>query len=248
MPEWFHRFFTGLYGQVLAHQFDEKRSLEDARTVKRLVRARKGQKVLDVPCGIGRLTIPLARMGLEMTGVDFTASFIRKARRLTRKEGLEVRYIVRDMREIEFNDEFDAALNFFTSIGYASDADDLEFCRRVFRALKPGGRFLIESMNKSWLLSHFRPEKSDGTIGGVRIVEWSRWDARAGRVRSSWTFRRGRRHERHQLSLRVFNGADMRKLLRRAGFREVTLYGRPPVGPLSRHSRRLIGVARRPRR
>ncbi len=247
MPEWSDRFFNGLYGDVLAHQFAEGDSLWQARIVKKLLRARKGQRVLDIPCGMGRLTIPLARMRLDMTGVDLTASFIRRARRLTRKEGLEVRYIVKDMREIDFDGEFDAALNFFTSIGYASDADDLKFCRRVLRALKPGGRFLVETMNKSWLLSHFRTEKREQTIGGVRIVERARWDARAGRVRSNWTFRKGRRSERHQLSLRVFKGADMRKLLRTAGFRDIRLYGRHPGERFSRHARRLIAVARRPR-
>ena len=244
--EWVDRFFTGLYGQVLAHQFDEKRSLAQARLVKRLLRARTGQEVLDVPCGQGRLTIPLARMGLRMTGVDLTASFIRKARRLTRKAALRARYDVKDMREIDFDGEFDAALNFFTSIGYASDADDLEFCRRVYRALKPGGRFLVETMNKSWLLSHYRTWKRDVTMGGVRVVEWGHWDARTGRNHSTWVFQRGRRRERHHLVLRLFDGADIRKLLREAGFRDIRLYGHPPVGRLSRHSRRLIAVGVRP--
>ena len=247
MAEWADRFFKGLYAQVLAHQFNEKRSVEQARTVKRLLRARKGQKVLDVPCGQGRLTIPLARMGLQMTGVDLTPGFIRKARRLARKERADVRFLVRDMRRIDFDGEFDAAFNWFTSIGYSSYAADLEFCRRVYRALKPGGRFLVETMNKSWLLSHFRTEKRDQTIGGVRIIEWGQWDARTGRIHSTWTFQKGRRRERHRLSIRQFNGADMRRLLREAGFREVMLYGHPPVGRFTRHSRRLIAVARRPR-
>jgi len=248
MPEWFHRFFTGLYGDVLSGQFDPVRSLEQARMVKKLLRARKGQKVLDVPCGQGRLTIPLARMGLDMTGVDLTASFIRRARRRTRKEKLDVRYLVGDMRAIDFEDEFDAALNFFTSIGYASDTDDLEFCRRVFRALRAGGRFLVETMNKSWLLSHYRTGKHVRTIGGVTITEWGHWDARTSRNHSTWVFQKGRQRERHHLVLRLFNGADMRRLLGAAGFRDIVLLGHPPLAGFTRHSKRLIAVGTKPKK
>ena len=246
--QWFHRFFAGLYGDVLAEQFDPSRSVKQAGMVKRLLRVRKGQKVLDVPCGQGRLTIPLARMGLQMTGVDLTAGFIGKARRLTRREGLDARYIVKDMRVIGFDSEFDAALNFFTSIGYASDADDEEFCRRVYRALKPGGRFLVETINKSWILNHYRTEKRIVTIGGVRVTELGHWDARTSRNHSTWVFEKGRRRERHHLVLRLFDGADMRRLLRAAGFRDIRLYGYPPLARLTRHSKRLIAIGTKPKR
>jgi len=243
MPDWTNRFFSGLYAEVLDQQFDPARSLREARLVKRLLRARRGQKVLDVPCGMGRLTIPLARMGLDMTGVDITPRFIRKAGRLSRREGLDVRYLVEDMRRIDF----DGAFNWFTSIGYDSDADDLEFCRRVFRALKPGGRFLIETLNKSWVLAHQRKDAVERTIGGVRIIDRGKWDARAGRIRAQWTFIEGRKRERHTMLLRQFNGTDIRRLLREAGFRETTLFGNPPLGRFTRHSRRLLALARRPR-
>ena len=46
--------------------------------------------------------------------------------------------------------------------------------------------------------------------------------------------------------MRIYNGAEMRAMLREAGFREVRLFGYPPLGRFSRHSRRLLGVARRP--
>ena len=245
MAEWFERFFKGLYVNVLLNTFDERASRAQAVIVKRLLGLRKGRRALDVPCGMGRLTLPLARMGLEMTGVDLTAGFLRRARRRARREGVTVRYIQSDMRRISFDAEFDAVINWFGSFGYFSDADNLAFLRRVFEALRPGGRFLVESINKSWLIARFRAH-SVQTVGGVKITHDNRWDARAGRVRSVWRMQKGAVTERHRIVMRIFNGAEMRALLREAGFRDIRLHGYPPVGRFTRHSRRLIAVATRP--
>ncbi|MBM4039090.1 MAG: methyltransferase domain-containing protein [Planctomycetes bacterium] len=245
MGEWFTRFFDGLYARVLADTAGDPRASDEARMVKKLLRLRKGQSVLDVPCGKGRLTLPLARMGLTVTGVDFTAAYLRRARRAARQEGLDIRLVESDMRNIAFDAEFDAAFNWFGSFGYFSDADNLAFCQRILRALRPGGRFLIEGINKSWLLTHFR-EHDESLHGPIRIAVTNRWDAATNRVHSTWVFTDGRSLERHTIVMRIFNGGELRSLLSEAGFRDVRLYPRPPVGPFTRHSRRLIAVARRP--
>lgn len=244
--EWYQTFFPGLYARVLPATFSEAETLGQARLVKRLLRLRRGQRVLDIPSGQGRLTIPLAAMGLTMTGVDLTPSYIRRARRLAREAGVDVRFHARDMREIEFEEEFHAAFNWFSSFGYFSDAGNLLVCRRVLRALKPGGLFLIDVINKTWLLTHFI-DRQVQTIGGVHIRSQSEWNERTKRVTSCWTLSWGRVVEQCSFSLRLFDASAIRKLLHQAGFREIQLYGRPPTGRLTRHSRRLIAVGRRPR-
>jgi SAM-dependent methyltransferase len=244
---WFRTWFEGMYAKVLSKQFDEAATLRQVVLVKRLLRLRRGQRVLDVPCGTGRLTIPLGRQGLIMTGVDLAPSYIRRARRLARKEGLDIRFHHADMRRIDFDAEFDAAFNWFTSIGYFDRAGDLEFCRRVLRALRPGGRFLVETMNKTALLSHFEPS-GEKTVGNIHIATRTRWDGRSSRVHSTWTMKDGRRTERRTHSIRLYSGPELRSLLREAGFGEVRLYGNRPLGRLTRHARRLIAVAVRPER
>jgi SAM-dependent methyltransferase len=246
MSAWYEKFFDGLYGRVLSSQFEQAKSLEQARVIKRLLGVRRGQRVLDVPCGQGRITLPLARMGLVMTGVDRTGAYLAKAARLAWRGRLAVRFLQSDMRAIAFEREFDAALNWFGSFGYFSDADNLEFCRRTLAALKPGGRFLVEGMNKSWVLAHFRP-RQESRVGGVLVTQRSRLAPAEERIRTVWTLRRGRRAERHTVSMRVFTGTELREFLRAAGFGEVRLYG-PGGSRFTRHSRRLLAVATRPRR
>ncbi len=245
IESWHETFFDGLYGKVLAELFNEEQSKKEARLVKYLARIRKGQSALDVPCGQGRLTFPLSDMGLVMTGVDRTQSYIRKARRVARDRELNLRYECADMREIEFEEEFDAAFNWFGSFGYFSETDNMQFLRRVYFALKPGGRFLIEGLNKSWLLSNFKPHREE-EVAGISLTHRSRWDAKNNRIHDKWTMSRGDRQESHTITMRIYNGTEIRTILRNAGFADIQLCGYPALRRLNRHSPRWIAVANRP--
>ena len=62
--------------------------------------------------------------------------------------------------DLDIDGEFDAAFNWFGSFGFFSEEDNLRFLRRVFAVLKPGGRFLLEGMNKTWLLANFKAART----------------------------------------------------------------------------------------
>lgn len=242
--EWYETFFDGLYAQVLGGH-DESRTVAEARIIKRVLRLRKGQRVLDCPCGMGRITFALAGLGLDVTGADLTASYIRRARRRAKREGLDVPFVRCDMRELPFQRQFHAVVNWFTSFGYFDDAGNLVAAKAAFAALKPGGRFLIEMLNKSWLLPRFTP-KGDEQANGIRIVRRSQWDADGSRVLNTWKMSKGKRVETHHFSHCLYNATEMRSVLRAAGFRDIRFLGRPPLGRFTRHSRRMMAIGTRP--
>ena len=154
------------------------------------------------------------------------------------------------MRQIEFHEEFDAAFNWFTSFGYYSDEENLLCLKKMYKALKPGGGLLIETANISWLLEHFQAH-SEQAIGGMRIVHSRRYDARRGCISQTRTiFYRGRR-TRCSDRIRFYTATEMRRLLRKAGFTDVRIYGHNRLEELpnprfTRHSRRMMAVGRRP--
>ena len=119
-----------------------------------------------------------------------------------------------------------------------------DLIKAAFAALKPGGKLLIEVMNKSALLPRFTPAGED-EVGGVRVASRRRWDAKHSRILDTWTLSKGKRREQHPIRLRLYNGTEIRALLQAAGFRDIRLFGRPPLGRLTRHSRRLIAVGQR---
>jgi len=244
--EWYETFFSGLYGRVLGSDMHEGRAPEEAGLAKRLLKLRKGQRVLDCPCGLGRMARGLAGLGLDVTGTDLAATYVQRARRRAASDGLRIRFVRCDMRELPFDGEFDAVVNWFTSFGYFDDDGNLAAARAALRALKPGGKFLIETMNKSSLLARFNPGRRETVINGVTVVNRARWDAKGSRVRDPSKLSSGSKTQRTTISIRVYNAADMRSLLREAGFQDVKLFGRPPLGRFTKHSRRMIAVATRP--
>src|SRR5687767_4746920 len=95
---WFEPFFRGLYREVLPKTFDEAHTQADVRLITKLLALRRGKSVLDVPCGMGRISIPLAKRGFRVTGVDFMADYLAKGERDAKRASVKVRFVQSDMR------------------------------------------------------------------------------------------------------------------------------------------------------
>jgi SAM-dependent methyltransferase len=100
-----------------------------------LLAARAGERILDLGCGDGVLTAKLASLGCDMVGVDASAAQIAAARAL----GLDAR--VMDGEALQFEAEFDAVLS-NAALHWMRRPDAV--IAGVWRALKPGGRFVAE--------------------------------------------------------------------------------------------------------
>ncbi|MDD5629254.1 MAG: class I SAM-dependent methyltransferase, partial [Elusimicrobia bacterium] len=208
---------------------------------------RPGQAVLDLCCGPGRHSLLLARKGLRVTGLDFCEPYLRQARRRARRLRVRPRFVQGDMRAIPFRGEFDAAVNLYTSFGYfRRRGEDLAVLRGVRRALKPGGRLLMEMMHRPWLIRHFTQRDWTELDGGYLLEERELQDA-GRRVATRWVrvYPDGRSRER-RLDLRCYDRASLSGLLRRAGLVPVRFWGGCSGEPLRPDSQRLMVMARRP--
>ena len=114
-----------------------------------LLKLPQGAAILDIGCGPGRHSLELARRGYRPTGIDITSAFIEIATKEAHKEGLDARFKLGDARFLEFNQEFDAAICLCEgAFGLAGDeTDHRRVLQGVFKALKPGGRFVLTALN-----------------------------------------------------------------------------------------------------
>lgn len=210
-----------------------------AQRVRKLLRLRTGQCVLDVPCGRGRIAFELAKRGISVVGVDATRRFIDSARARFRRNGLPGEFVRGDMRRIDFEERFHAAYNWFGSFGYFSERENAEFLKRLARAVRPGGRVLVEQVNRECILRHFRAR---GESPGLRTRV--RWNSRSQRIEATWQYLTGHHWRQSRSSMRLYTPAQLSALFHSAGLaiEAICDWGGKPV---TRGSRRLIFVGRK---
>ena len=106
---------------------------------------RGGERVLDLACGFGRHAISLARRGFPVVGVDITEAYIGDARKAA-KDLPNARFLLSDIRDVRFCNEFDVVLNLADgAIGYLeNDTENLKIFDAISRALKSGGKHFMD--------------------------------------------------------------------------------------------------------
>lgn len=117
----------------------EEQTLTKVSFLIRELSLQSSMRILDLGCGRGAIANALARLGMEVVGADITHGFLEIARAEAACEGLKVQYVLRDMREISWDEEFDAVLLIFSTLGYFGGGDNLRILENIARALKYGG-------------------------------------------------------------------------------------------------------------
>ena len=179
----------------------------------------EGARVLDLCCGWGRHSIPLAERGFRVTGLDLSKYHIRLAKQAARRANVDIDWVNADMREIPGRARFDAVMNCFTSFGYLeTEAEDQRVLDGIRRALKPGGRLFIDMMNHDFLMRVFRESEFRELSDGAFMMERRDYDIQTGRMNVDWFYdpKDGERiHGFH--SVRLYTFTELAAMLSNAG-------------------------------
>jgi SAM-dependent methyltransferase len=233
----FDEDYLYFYADVLT----DARSDGDVALITRLLDIEPGQRVLDLACGHGRIANRLAARGCVVTGLDATPLFLRKARA---EATHPVEYVEGDMRDLPWTAEFDRIVLWFTAFGYFSDAENRHVLREMARALRPGGRLVIDMNNRDWLVKMFRPEHVVSR-GDDFMIDRTEIRPLAGRTYTERIVVRDGRVRRTSFVVRLFTFTELRDWLLDAGLEDVQGFGEDGQ-PLTVDSRRLMVTARCP--
>ena len=233
-PDWWQDFFSGPALDFVRDFYGQSDALSESNFVEHVLGLTPGARVLDVPCGAGRWSVQLAAMGYDVTGVDLSRELIETAKETAADRlqwdtfaprtgaggGLRVDWERHDMRRLPWDAEFDAALCVWNSFGYFDEDGNAEFLKAVSRALKPGGKFLLDTPIMETYVAEMEARDKDWwqTKEGLLALEDRWYDHETGRAESQWTFINDGKVERKRLSVRLYTYRELAALLEEAGF------------------------------
>ncbi|MBI3831503.1 MAG: methyltransferase domain-containing protein [Planctomycetes bacterium] len=221
--DWFDETFDADYLAIYAATRDPQRAEREAWEIARALDLRAGNAVLDCPCGFGRHALVLAKAGYLVTGVDRSKPFLEHARAEAAKNNLKAEFVEADIRALpaELSGRFDAAYSAFTSFGFFdSDAENEQTLRELARALKPGGRVLVELVNHLWVLTHFRA-KSWFRGENCLVLEDVSYDWKCDQIvnKREVRFDDGRARSLPAFRVRAYRPADLLRMAEAAGLK-----------------------------
>ncbi len=243
--DWWSPFFAGLWSRIQAGGYPAERTAAECDLIQSALQLPEGANVLDIPCGIGRHSVELARRGFRVMGVDFNPEYVASAQQTAAVAKVQARFVVCDMRDFASPEGFDAAFCYFGSFGYFSDEENHRFLRAVAGNLRPGGRFLIEAHIAETLLPVYRERDwfwAGSPDTSVRVLEERHWNLETGRVDCTWTTIDGDVRSA-STSIRIYAYRELRDLLRSAGFASVSILDRKTGQAFQLGSPRALVVA-----
>lgn len=216
--DWWRTFFTGVSVDLWLQAVPEEVTRREIDFIVSVLGVSPPAKLLDVPCGGGRHTIPLAEKGFPVTAVDLSADFLRAARARSDGRNLPVEWHEQDMRNLPWTAHFDGALCAGNSFGYLDDAGNADFLKAVGRTLKPGAKFLIDTgVLAETILAHF-PDRKWYQVGDIHFLIHNRHNLAQSRLDTDLTFIRNGQVDRRPITQRIYTYRELCGLLETAGF------------------------------
>jgi len=225
--EWWKTFFDQDYLRLWTQIFTPEADAKQAAALWSMLDLQAGCRLLDAPCGWGRLSRPLALLGAAVLGVDQSETLLAEAERRRGELPPErLRYCRHDLREPLRETGFDAACNIYTSFGYGTEEDDVAIFRALRGALRPGGRLVVETNHRDLMCSYIaRGSKASMRMpDGTLFIDEPHFDAISGIVSLNWYWSGPGGSGHKQADWRCYTPTQIVGLLERAGLRFAGAY------------------------
>ncbi len=243
--DWWTSFFPAF--RPVFKRATPKMTNAEARFMIENLNLRKGSRLLDCPCGIGRFSLLFARKGIKVTAVDITQSYLDELQKKSDRAGLRIDIHRADMRRIHFKKEFDAVANVWTSFGFfEKEADNVLVLKKLFDALKPGGKCYLSLVNRDWILSHYT--STDWfTCDSLKVLEKRYFDYETSINHGVWTFiENGVEKTAGDVIIRMYSCHELIAMFRKVGFEDIEAYGSLKKDPVDRNRQMMYFVAKKP--
>jgi SAM-dependent methyltransferase len=186
----------------------------------------RGGAVLDLACGTGRHTIELARRGYEVVGFDLSLAMLARAGEDAQDHEAKVNFVQGDMREMTFDEQFDGVFCWNTSFGFFEEEKNALVIDRIHRSLRAGGLFLLDVINRDFLIAQ-SPSLAWFEGDGCVCMDEMSVDFITSRMKIKRTMMLDDGRSREiEYSMRVYSLHELGKILHDHGFKVCEVSGR----------------------
>ena len=246
--DWFES--ENFWTQYAPIMFDDARWAEAptiAQYVKDIAGLGEGDKILDAGCGLGRISVELAALGLDVTGVDIIQSELDAARESAEAEGVPLTLINHDLRSFQAREQFDCAINLYTSFGYcATIEEDMKILKNIADSVKTGGTFIMECTSRETAIMYFTAGEEFERAGYKVVTHFEVVGAWEG-LRSQWTLYplESKQAIDHTFIQRLYPATFLRDKLIDFGYSKVNIYGDFDKSPYNEHARTMLIIGKK---
>ncbi len=199
--------------------------------------------ICDLGCGPGRFSLELARRGFKVIGIDRTEPYLHSGRNMAAEEGLDVEFILDDMRSFVRPNAVDCVISMYTTFGFFEEAADNQLVLdNINRSLKKGGLLLMEMMGKEILARIFLPRGWD-QVGDKYLLQERKVSKDWSWIENRWILMDGRNRIEYNVSHWVYAATELKKMLIDTGFYRVQVFGNLKGEPYDQNAERLVAVA-----
>jgi SAM-dependent methyltransferase len=245
---WYVDFFRNDYLNVYGHTFTQERAEKEAGFVAAALELKPRARVLDLCCGQGRHSVQLAKRGFRVTSLDLNSEYLELAQRAAADAKVALETVASDMREIPFENHFDAIVNMYSSFGYLeSEDEDLKVLESAVKALRPGGQLLLDMLNREWAVDNYIQNDWHSGTDGTLYVERRDLDLATSRMHVHFLVigPEGSRRESIGHMIRLYTLTEMIRLLERVGLSLTNVFGGFDNEAYAIGARRMIILARK---
>jgi SAM-dependent methyltransferase len=222
---WWEELFNDDYLRT-SEKIGDSQIAREASFIEESLGVERGAAVLDLACGTGRHAIELSRRGYEVVGFDLSLAMLARAGEEAQDRSARLTFVQGDMREMAFEEQFDGVYCWNTSFGYFEEEKNAQVIDRVHHALKGGGQFLLDVVNRDFLIRQ-SPSLAWFEGDGCVCMDEMSIDFITSRMKVKRTMMLddGRTRE-IEYSMRVYSLHELGKILHEHGFKVREVSGR----------------------
>jgi len=222
---WWEDLFNDDFIRTMAKVTDADIARE-ANFIEESLGCEAGATILDLACGTGRHAVELASRGYQVVGFDLSLAMLARASDEAQDRRQKINFVQGDMREMTFEETFDGIFSWNTSFGYFDEEKNAAVIAKVHRALKKGGQFLLDVVNRDYIIRQ-APSLAWFEGDGCICMDEMQMDFITSRMKVKRTLMMddGRTKE-IEYSIRAYALHELGKMLHDNGFRVAEVSGR----------------------